>query len=219
MFKHNAYGLQYGRYNRHKDCWETVISKFDPVGVPALYYVKNEKVLGLHIGAVDDGYLTNQHINIVRDYNTPNATLAGENRPDSRMAYGVVAQYNKLLTPDTAFIGSHRFYTDDWDISSHTLEADVYTNISKQFTLGAGLRYYTQTEANFYNGDMDYFSDETYASNDERLSDFDALTYKVNMNYKYNDLISYNLGVQLYQQNTDSDMSATTVTTGLKYRF
>jgi len=142
----------------------------------------------------DDGYLTNQHINIVRDYNTPNATLAGENRPETLNTW-------------------HSLYRFSWDISSHTLEADVYTNISKQFTLGAGLRYYTQTEANFYNGNMDYFTDETYASNDERLSDFDALTYKVNMNYNHNNLISYNLGVQLYQQNTDSDMSATTVTT------
>ncbi|CAA6812299.1 MAG: Thioredoxin family protein [uncultured Sulfurovum sp.] len=41
-------------FSIYYDSDKTVISKFDPVGVPALYYVKNGKVLGLHIGAVKE---------------------------------------------------------------------------------------------------------------------------------------------------------------------
>jgi len=41
-------------FSVYYDSDKTVISKFDPVGVPALYYVKNGKVLGLHIGAVKE---------------------------------------------------------------------------------------------------------------------------------------------------------------------
>jgi len=167
----------------------------------------------------DDGYLTNQHGIIVRDYNTPSARLDVENRPDTRVAYGFVGQYNKLLTADTSFVGSYRFYSDDWDVTSHTLEGDVYTNVTDKLTLGIGLRYYTQTQADFYNENIDYFSSEVHASSDERLSDFDALTYKGSINYKQNDVLSYNLGAQFYQQNTITDMSATIFTIGLKYKF
>jgi len=95
----------------------------------------------------------------------------------------------------------------------------VYTNITEQLTLGLGLRYYTQTEAEFYNENIDYFTNETYASSDERLSEFDAFTYKASVNYKQNDMLSYNLGAQFYQQNTITDMSATIFTIGLKYKF
>lgn len=167
----------------------------------------------------DDGYLTNQHGRIVRDYDTSDARLDVENRPDTRQAYGFVAQYNKLLTADTSFIGSYRLYSDDWDISSHTLEGDVYTNITQDLTVGVGLRYYTQSQADFYNENIDYFTNETYASSDERLSDFDAFTYKASVNYKQNDRLSYNIGAQFYQQNTITDMSATIFTIGLKYNF
>jgi thiol-disulfide isomerase/thioredoxin len=36
------------------DSDQTLISLFNPVGIPALYYVKNAKVLGLHIGAIKE---------------------------------------------------------------------------------------------------------------------------------------------------------------------
>ncbi|CAA6821984.1 MAG: Unknown protein [uncultured Sulfurovum sp.] len=167
----------------------------------------------------DDGYLTNPHGIVIRDYNSINPKLETENRPDKRVGYGFVAQYNKLLTPDTSFVGSYRLYTDDWDVTSHTLEANIYTDVTQKLTLGAGLRYYTQTQAEFYNENIDHFTNETYASSDERLSDFDALTYKASLDYKQDETWSYNVGAQFYQQNTITEMTATLMTIGMKYKF
>jgi hypothetical protein len=163
----------------------------------------------------DDGYLTNPHGLVVRE----NTILGDENRPDSRSAYGLTTQYNQQVAKNVSLLGSYRFYTDDWDITSHTLEVDSYINLSKDVTLGVGLRYYTQTEANFYNENKDYFTTQEYASSDERLSKFDAFTYKASIDYKQNDRLSYNVGIQLYQQNTATDLSATAVTIGVKYKF
>jgi hypothetical protein len=163
----------------------------------------------------DDGYLTNPHGLVVRE----NTILGDENRPDSRSAYGLTTQYNQQVAKNISLLGSYRFYTDDWDITSHTLEVDSYINLSKDVTLGVGLRYYTQTEANFYNENKDYFTTQEYASSDERLSKFDAFTYKASIDYKQNDRLSYNVGIQLYQQNTATDLSATAVTIGVKYKF
>jgi len=167
----------------------------------------------------DDGYLTNPHGIIVRDYDTSAARLDNENRPDTRVAYGFTGNYNKLLTDDVSFLASYRFYSDDWDVTSHTLEVDTYIALSDDVTLGLGLRYYTQTQAKFYNENIDYFSTETYASSDERLSEFDALTYKASLDYKQSDDISYNVGIQFYQQNSITDLSATAFTIGVKYKF
>lgn len=89
--------------------------------------------------------------------------------------------------------------------------------MNKKFTVGLGLRYYTQTEADFYNGSKDYFTNQEFASSDERLSDFDAFTYKASVDFKQNDKISYNLGGQFYSQSTGLD--ATMITTGVKYRY
>ena len=173
------------------------------------------KVEGFTI--LDDGYLTNPHANVVRDYNRANQRLVTENRPDTRSAYGVNLKYITMLGDDMSFKTNYRFYTDDWDINSHTVDANVYYGVSKAITLGAGVRYYTQSEANFYNEKKDFFTNEEFASSDERLSQFDATTYKASVDFKQNDNVSYNLGAEFYSQSTGLD--ATMITTGLKYKF
>ncbi len=167
----------------------------------------------------DDGYLTNPHGRIVRDYPTQDAILDVENRPDNRLMYGFTLKYNKMLTENISYIGAYRLYADDWDIMSHTIDNDIYIKLTEQFTLGVGLRYYTQSQAEFYHEEIDYFTDEKYASSDERLSDFDAFTYKVNIDFKQNDTFSYNIGAEYYDTSTVTELSATILTLGMKYKF
>jgi len=173
------------------------------------------KVEGFAI--LDNGYLTNPHANVVRNYGTTGQALLTENRPDKRTAYGVNIKYITMLGDEVSAKTNYRFYTDDWDINSHTLDADIYYEANKNITLGAGVRYYTQNEASFYNKDKNFFTNEEFASSDERLSTFDALTYKASVDFKQNDSISYNLGGEFYSQSTGLD--ATMITAGIKYKF
>jgi hypothetical protein len=166
---------------------------------------------------LDDGYLTNPHANIIRDYNTANKKMVTENRPDKRTAYGINFKYISMFGDNLSFKANYRFYTDDWDVTSHTVDHDIYYALNKKVTFGAGFRIYTQSEANFYNKNKDFFTNEEYASSDERLSEFDAITYKASIDFKQNDKISYNLGAQFYSQSTGLD--ATMLTTGVKYKF
>jgi long-subunit fatty acid transport protein len=122
-----------------------------------------------------------------------------------------------MVGDDVSYQANYRFYTDDWDVNSHTIENDIYYAMNDDLTLGVGLRYYTQTEASFYNEKKNFFKNEKEASSDERLSSFNALTYKASVDYKFNDNISYNLGAEFYSQSTGLD--ATMITTGLKYKF
>ena len=178
---------------------------------------KKSSIKGSLFSIIDNGYLTNPHANVVRDYNSRSRRLVTENRPDSRLAYGVDIKYVSKLTDNISYLGEYRYYSDDWKIDSHTLSSDVYYKVSKAFTLGAGLRYYTQSQASFYNGAIDAFSDELYASSDERLSAFNALTYKGSIDFKQNKALSYYLASEFYEQSTG--LKATSFMTGIKYRY
>ena len=173
------------------------------------------KVAGFIVS--DDGYLTNPHASVIRDYNRGTRRAVTESRPDTRLGYGADMKYIGLISDNVSYQFGYRFYTDDWDIQSHTVNNDVYYSLNKSFTLGLGVRYYDQSEANFYNGSKDFFTNEEYASSDERLSAFDALTYKASVDFKQSDKVSYNLGGEFYTQSTGLD--ATMFTVGMKYKY
>ena len=80
-----------------------------------------------------------------------------------------------------------------------------------------GLRSYIQSEASFYSSEKDFFTDEIYASSDQRLSDFTAFTYKTSVDYAISKDLSVNLGANYYDQSTGLD--ATYFTTGFRYNF
>ena len=165
--------------------------------------------IGLFISD-ESGYLSSPYHNIVRNGNL----IEAENKPDSKTGYGFKLGYQKAISETLSSQFNYKYYSDDWDISSHTLDSLFYYEWSNKLILGGGLRYYTQTKANFYD---ESFTTQTFASSDERVKDFDALTYKASVDYKINDKLSYNFGANLYDQS--SGLSATYFTTGIKYKF
>jgi len=167
----------------------------------------------------DSGYLSNPYSNVVRNYDTGTNTadIVGENRPDTRTGYGVSFKYANAITSNLSAHIGYRYYTDDWDIDSHTINTDFYYEPSSNWLFKFGLRYYMQSEANFYSAEKDYFTNEEFASSDVRLSDFDAITYKTDVEYKITDDFSVNFGVNYYDQSSGID--ATYLVTGVTYKF
>ena len=164
----------------------------------------------------EDGYLSNPYMRVVRDYNR-NPKLTQEEKPDSRKAYGALVQYSKALSDRLTTVSSYRFYSDDWEINSHTLNGELYYEFNDKLTTGVGLRYYTQSEAKFYNASADYFTDQTYASSDRRMSSFDSLNYKLSGDYKISSDISVNASLNYYDQ--PDYFSAFYYNLGVKYKF
>ncbi|MCI0501025.1 MAG: DUF3570 domain-containing protein [Epsilonproteobacteria bacterium] len=158
----------------------------------------------------ESGYLSSPYHNIVRNGNT----IEAENKPDAKTGYGVKFGYQNALTDNLSSQYSYKFYSDNWGINSHTIDTQFYYDLSSKIILGGGLRYYTQTKADFYG---ENFTTEKFASSDERVKDFNAITYKGSIDYKINDKLSYNFGANLYDQSTG--LQATTFTTGIKYKF
>ena len=167
---------------------------------------------------VDDGYLSNPYLNVVRNYiEGETADVLAEVRPDSRAAYGAMLKYANALSDDFSLHLSYRYYSDDWEIDSHTVDSDLYYELGNDWIFKLGLRYYMQSEASFHSSEKDYFTDEAYASSDLRLSDFDAITYKTSVDYSISKDLSLNFGASYYTQSTG--INATYITTGFRYNF
>jgi Protein of unknown function (DUF3570) len=99
-----------------------------------------------------------------------------EKRPDTRAKQSVFAEWRHAFDRDSMAV-SLRYMTDDWGVTSETLEARYRWNIGENSWIEPHLRYYTQSAADFYrtvlfNGDP--LPD--FASADYRLADLDAYT-------------------------------------------
>ncbi len=165
----------------------------------------------------EDGYLSNPYMNVVRSAgeNSPRASVVAENKPDERISYGLTMQYSVAITDKLSSSSNYRLYNDDWEIMSHTISSELYYEIGRSWIVGTGLRYYTQSESSFYNAG--YFSDEEYASSDERMRNFYAMGYKVSADYQITKDLSTNIGLNYYDQEDTFD--AIYYNVGLKYRF
>ena len=100
-----------------------------------------------------------------------------ENRPDRRDQWSVSLGYIQYFSmPDSALHLDYRYFTDNWNIASHTFEAVYYQPLAKGWMLTPRLRYYSQTEADFY---QDFYvaprMDNHYSS-DFRLAGFGTLS-------------------------------------------
>jgi len=164
----------------------------------------------------EDGYLSNPYMRVVRNYYT-SPIITEERKPDSREAYGATLQYSKAINDQLSSIISYRFYDDDWDITSHTLDIRFYYEYDDKLTLGMDFRGYTQTAAKFFSGRKDKFTDEKYASSDRRVSEFDSYNYALTATYKIKKDVDLNLGIGYYDQPEYFD--AIYYDIGIKYRF
>ena len=99
-------------------------------------------------------------------------------RPDRRRERTLEARYRRFLDPlDAAAHLDYRYYADDWGVESHTLHAAWHQTVNRALRLVPNLRYYSQSEADFFAA-LDDFGralDEPQSA-DFRLSTYGALT-------------------------------------------
>ncbi|QOP42517.1 DUF3570 domain-containing protein [Sulfurimonas sediminis] len=107
-----------------------------------------------------------------------------ENYPQTRTGKAFAFKGVYLLNPDNAMNFSYRYYTDDWDIKSHTVNIEELHDFSSHFTSGLRLRYYTQTKSNFVKALGSYSVNDPYFAIDYRMSAFDSYTIGLPFIYK-----------------------------------
>lgn len=128
-------------------------------------------------------------------FTDPYKTL--DERPRTRNYSTVLGRWNHHFENlDSSSHLSYRYYTDTFGIRAHTFSVDYAQSLPYHFTVTPSVRYYSQTEANFYvpvgpnelltpEEPTDPPVDALYYSEDSRLSAFGALTFGVKVEKRF----------------------------------
>ncbi|MFO1523205.1 MAG: DUF3570 domain-containing protein [Kiritimatiellia bacterium] len=161
-----------------------------------------------------DGYLSDPY-----KVAEVNGSLVPDHRPDSKDRQIGYLALTRFIEPANASLeGSYRFYNDSFGIQSHTLSLAWYQKLSETFTLRPAVRYYTQTEADFYG--VRFTGNPEFYSSDYRVSSFDAVGYGLKAIYQPNDRFAADISVDRYvQEGNDSVTSSDAYTKALLVIF
>jgi len=202
--------------NHHTD--EDLTKDYLQAGLSQVINANTTLEASLYYGR-DDGYMSNQYLQIVRMDEFGNRALAPDSRPESRESGGFSVRGIHSLQPGLVVQLWYRYYQDDWAIDAHTVEAKLYWNLTPRLRLNPVARYGQQTEAEFYRDYSDavnYFSTTGYGSNDERLGAFDTHTLQMNLEFLASKEWSLNTGISRYTQ--DNGFDANWVSAGFVFR-
>jgi hypothetical protein len=122
-----------------------------------------------------------------------------DNRPDERKEWTASAGYRHFFAEQNAALHvDYRYFDDDWDIASQTLDVAWIQNVGQDITVAPFIRYYTQDRAKFFSVVVNDDNDSEYFSDDYRLSSFGAFSYGLRVNYEIGNW-SINADAERYQ--------------------
>jgi hypothetical protein len=161
----------------------------------------------------------------------------GDQRPRERQATTLTGRWNHFFEAvDGSLRSSWRHYNDSFGIRAQTLELQWVQPVGLQFKVSPSLRLYTQSAARFYVDpvtDLDIYPGPgpgaTYATADQRLSAFGALTLGLKGELRWADW-SFDLKFEKYEQRSNwrlggkgspgiDPFHATMVQLGMAYAF
>lgn len=97
-----------------------------------------------------------------------------ENLPDTRLKIPLGVRANYFIGENIIVRAYYRYYSDDWNLHSHTADFEVPVKLSAFFSLSPFYRYYTQSAVKYFKGYEEHTAaDEFYTSNYD-LSKFDS---------------------------------------------
>ncbi|HET8710115.1 MAG TPA: DUF3570 domain-containing protein [Spongiibacteraceae bacterium] len=153
---------------------------------------------------VDDGFLSNPY----RSFRYASATDVAQNTyhwqtevfPNARTSYttGLHARYH-LPNYRAAIYGNYRYYTDGWDMKSHTFELGYNHTLPDGWLFDVHTRYYKQSAVNFYSDLFERADQFQYMTRDKQLSDMHSIAFGAGVTYempfkdKFVDKLTFNL--------------------------
>jgi len=99
-------------------------------------------------------------------------------RPSSRSRQSAIVRTRTFFAESNAALHfNYRYYWDDWEVTSHTFNFAWHKNVNDSFQVIPSLRYYTQTEASFYEPYKVISNTNPYYTSDYRLSPYGAIAF------------------------------------------
>jgi hypothetical protein len=135
---------------------------------------------------LDEGYLNNPYRRVrYRDTAEPRGyNYQREIYPRTRNALAI-AVINKVYLPYRAALSLNlRHYQDSWDIRALDAELEYVHPLTQHWTFDAKLRWYDQSQAEFYRDLFDFASQQNFMARDKELSEFNNLTLGLGVSYQ-----------------------------------
>jgi len=138
----------------------------------------------------DEGYLNNPY-RTVRYFNASDTAGRGysyeeEVYPNTRTSNAVGIRARYFLPYRAAIEGEYRFFTDTWDIESHTASL-TYIHPWRDFTFTGKFRYHDQTAAHFYSDLFPRSQATNFRGRDKELSPLTSYTLRAKLAYAFLD--------------------------------
>lgn len=136
----------------------------------------------------DEGFLNNPYRSV--RYADPNNPIGFSYEPEvyprtrTTNAVGIRARY--FLPYRAAIQGEYRYFTDTWEITSHTASL-TYVHPWKDFTFEGRVRFHDQTGAAFFSDLFPRAQATNFRGRDKELSPLTSTTVKVMVSYEFLD--------------------------------
>lgn len=135
----------------------------------------------------DEGFLRNPYrsVRYVDPTSGTGFSFEAERYPRTHTSNAAALRARYHLPWHAAVYGEYRFFTDTWKVHAHTASVGYTFPYRDDWLFDASLRYYTQTQADFYS---DLFPRKNFANflaRDKELSDFDSETLGVAASYQF----------------------------------
>ncbi|MDG2176307.1 MAG: DUF3570 domain-containing protein [Gammaproteobacteria bacterium] len=101
----------------------------------------------------------------------------GDARPDSRTQAALSNAYRRFIPSlDAAMHLDLRLYDDNFGVNSLTFEVSWYQNLGDNWQITPSLRYYSQSDADFFSAVNDFSGTVPHNSSDYRLAAYGAVS-------------------------------------------
>lgn len=140
-------------------------------------------------GIADEGYLNNPYRRVrYLDPNEPQGYgLQPEIYPESRTSSAAAIRARYHLPYRAAVSAEYRFFTDNWGIDAHTLEAGYIHPLNAQWLVEVRYRYYTQQSADFFSDLFPFENAQNFLARDKELSSFQSHGPHLGVSYTWLD--------------------------------
>ncbi len=120
-----------------------------------------------------------------------------DSRPGDRKQFTWLTKYRHHVSIlDGTLHVDYRLYVDDWSVNSHTFDVAWYQSLPFSLQIIPSIRYYSQSQAEFYELFYPNERSDGLASSDYRLSPYGAFSYRLKATADMEDFVG-NLDWQL----------------------
>ncbi|MES2746906.1 MAG: DUF3570 domain-containing protein [Bacteroidota bacterium] len=97
-----------------------------------------------------------------------------EKLPDSRLKIPIALRASYFLGDNVIIRAYYRYYSDDWKLTSHTINLEVPIKLSPFFSVSPFYRYYQQGATKYFNGYGQHTANEEFYTSNYDLSAFNS---------------------------------------------